>query len=218
MRIQHFVPLAVVCAMWSFAAHAERQPGWDFGADLIYQDAQHIDFKGGSSAALEDDIGLALAFAYRLNSRLEITFGLDWSNVDYKVNVAPGTAGQLGFSGHGNVEAFTPRVGLNFNVLESDLTPYVSGSVGWSFIDTNIPDGPPQNACWWDPWYGYICGQWQSTRSIDDLMYSAGVGVRWDLSSGISLRLGYEKRWVDIGEATSTPGFDQIKFGVIGRY
>ena len=33
---------------------------------------------------------------------------------------------------------------MNFNFLEGDLTPYVTGGVGWSFIDTNIPDAPPQ--------------------------------------------------------------------------
>jgi opacity protein-like surface antigen len=158
-----------------------------------------------------------LTFGYRFNSRLELIFGLDWNTVDYDINVAPGS-GQLGFSGTGDLESFTPRVGANFNILEGDLTPYVTGGVGWSFIDTNIPDGPAQSACWWDPWWGYYCGTWQETRSIDELAYNAGAGVRWDVSSTITLRLGYEKHWIDIGEATSTPDFDQFKFGVSARY
>jgi opacity protein-like surface antigen len=217
MKPRCFIPLAALSILWSAGASADRQPGWDFGGELIYQDSQDISFDGGSSASLEDDIGIALTFGYRFNSRFELIFGLDWNTVDYDINIAS-DGGQLGVSGTGDLESFTPRVGVNFNVLEGDLTPYVTGGVGWSFIDTNVPDGPPQSACWWDPWWGYYCGTWQDTRSIDELAYNVGVGVRWDVSSTITLRFGYEKHWLDIGQATSTPDFDQLKFGVSASY
>jgi opacity protein-like surface antigen len=217
MKPRCFIPLAALSILWSAGASADRQPGWDFGGELIYQDSQDISFDGGSSASLEDDIGIALTFGYRFNSRFELIFGLDWNTVDYDINIAS-DGGQLGVSGTGDLESFTPRVGVNFNVLEGDVTPYVTGGVGWSFIDTNVPDGPPQSACWWDPWWGYYCGTWQDTRSIDELAYNVGVGVRWDVSSTITLRFGYEKHWLDIGQATSTPDFDQLKFGVSASY
>jgi opacity protein-like surface antigen len=222
MTLRRFVSIVALSILWSAGANADRQPGWDFGGELIYQDSQDINFEGGSSASLDDDIGIALTFGYRFNSRFELIFGLDWNTVDYDINivgnVAPGTPAQLGVSGSGDLESFTPRVGVNFNVLEGDLTPYLTGGVGWSFIDTNVPDGPPQSACWWDPWWGYYCGTWQDTRSIDELAYNFGAGVRWDMSSTITLRFGYEKHWLDVGEATSTPDFDQLKFGVSARY
>ena len=217
MRFRSFIAAGLL--LCSGAALADRQPGWDFGGELLYQFSQDISFKGGSNASLDDDIGIALTFAYRFSPRLELNFGLDWNTVDYDINVAPGDAlAGLGFSAQGDLEAFTPRVGLNFNFLETDLTPFVTGGVGWSFIDTNIPDAPPQTACWWDPWWGYYCGTFQSTRSIDELTYNIGAGLRWDLGSAISLRLSYEKRWLEIDEATSTPDFDQVKIGIIGRY
>lgn len=218
MKPRYFVPLAACTALWSAAAGAERRPGWEFGADIIYQDPQDIDFNGGSFASLDEDVGIALTFGYRFSKRLELQFSLDWNTVDYDASIASGTAGQLGFTAEGDLEAFTPRVALNFNLLEGDLTPYVTGGVGWSFIDTNIPDSPPQTSCWWDPWFGYYCGTWQSTRSIDDLVYNLGVGARWDISSTFSMRLGYERHWLDLGEATSTPEFDQLKFGIVARY
>jgi opacity protein-like surface antigen len=218
MRFRHFIAVATACTLWSASALAERDVGWDFGADLIYQDSQDINFNGGTSASIDDDLGLALTFGYRFNSRLELTFGLDWNNIDYKVSVASGTTAGLSFDASGELESFTPRIGLNFNFLESDFTPYVSGTVGWAFVDTNIPDGPPQNACWWHPWWGYVCGTWQESRSFDELAYSVGAGVRWDVNNAWTLRFGYEKHWLDLGEATSTPGFDQIRIGVSSRY
>jgi opacity protein-like surface antigen len=193
-----------------------RDTGWEVGADLIYQDSTDISFNGGSSASLDDDLGIAVTFGYRFNSRLELQFGFDWQRVNYDTTVVSDAAQQ--FNAHGDLESFTPRANFNFNFLEGDVTPYITGGIGWSFIDTNIPDAPPQTACWWDPWWGYYCDTFQSTRNSDELTYQAGFGVRWDLPEGYSLRLGYEKRWIDLGEAKSTPDFDLLKLGVIFRY
>lgn len=216
MQTRHFASIAFLTLVFA-AAQAEREPGWEFGGEAVYQTSNDIDFKGGSSASLDDDLGLSLVFAYRFNSRFDLQFSLDWNTVDYDITVAPGDAG-LGFTGRGDLEAFTPRVAVNFNVLEGDLTPYVTAGVGWSFVDTNIPNGPPETACWWDPWWGYYCGTFQSTRSTDQLTYNAGAGLRWDVSETITLKLGYNRNWVDLGEASGTPGFDQVRFGLYGRY
>jgi opacity protein-like surface antigen len=221
MKFSRLVGSFILGAFCSASAFADRQPGWDFGGELLYQDSQDVNFEGGSSASMDDDLGIALTFGYRFNSRLELVFGLDWNTVDYDFEVvedptAPGPG--TGFTGSGDLESFTPRVGLNFNILEGDITPYLTGGVGWAFIDTNIPDSPAYTSCWWDPWYGYWCGTYQSTRSIDELMYNVGAGVRWDISPEISLRFGYEKHWIDISEASSTPEFDQLKFGISASY
>jgi opacity protein-like surface antigen len=222
MRTRFSIGLALL--LCSAVALADRGPGWDFGGELLYQFSSDVDFEGGSKAELDDDVGLALSFTYRFNSRFELLFGVDWNSVDYSADIAPapppggGPISGLGFSVDGELEYWTPRVGVNFNLLEGDFTPYVTGGVGWSFIDTNVPDGRPQSACWWDPWYGYICGTFQDTKNFDELTYNVGAGLRWDVSPTISLRFGYERHWLDIGEATSTPGFDQLKVGVIGRY
>ena len=222
MRIRYLTTLALL--LCTGTALADRQPGWDFGGELLYQFSQDVNFKGGSNASVDDDLGLALSFVYRFNSRFELLFGFDWNNVDYKANIAPapispgGPIVGNGFSVDGTLEYWTPRVGVNFNLLEGDLTPYVTGGIGWAFIDTNIPDGRPTSACYWDPWYGYVCGTFQDTKNFDELTYNVGVGLRWDVSRTMSLRFGYERHWLDLGEATSQPGFDVIKLGLAARY
>src|SRR5918995_3792200 len=217
MRIRHLSALTLL--LCSGAAVADRQPGWEFGADLIYAFSQDLDFEGGSTASLDDDLGVGLSFNYRFNPRLELMIGLDWNAVDYDITVAPGDAAAgLGFSATGELEYWTPRVGLNWNFFDKDLTPYITAAVGWSFIDTNIPDSPPQTACWWDPWWGYYCGTYQNTRSFDEFVYDIGAGVRWDISSTLTLRFAYERHWLDLSEANGTPGFDQLKIGVSARY
>ena len=134
--------------------------------------------------------------------------------MDYDASLQLDPAGSVDVSGE--VEAFTPFIKGNFNFVDGPITPYVTAGIGWSFIDTNIPNGRPQTGCWWDPWYGYICTTVQDTRTTDSFTYNAGLGVRWDLSTGYSMRLSYEKHWYDLENAS--PDFDQFKLGFVMRY
>lgn len=204
-------------------ASADRGVGWEFGADILYQLSQDVDFEGGSSASLEDDFGLTINFGYRFSDKLELQFALDWNDVDYDATLQtysntnpPVPLNRIGVTG--SYEAFTPRAAVVYNFSDGDITPFVKAGIGWSFIDTNIPDGRPQNVCWWDPWWGYVCGTVQDTRSVDGFTYDLGLGLRWDLGPGYSLKASYEKHWIDLSEASGTPDLDQFKIGIVYRY
>jgi len=84
MKNRYIVMLATLCSCWSLAAHADRDTGWEFGGELIYQDSQDLSGDNGSTAAIDSDVGLALTFGYRVNERLVVNFGIDWNNVDYQ--------------------------------------------------------------------------------------------------------------------------------------
>ncbi len=118
MKSRYIVTLAAVCSAWSLAAHADRDVGWEFGGELIYQDSADFDSDGGSAASLDSDLGIALTFGYRFSERLELTFGLDWNNVDYDAFLVSETIPGLTATVEGELESFTPRVGVNFNFLE----------------------------------------------------------------------------------------------------
>ena len=216
MKSRYIVTLAAICSAWSLAAQAGRDTGWEFGGELIYQDSLDFSSDGGSSASLDSDLGIAFTFGYRMNEKLEFIFGLDWNNIDYTahlVDADPPFTGNVDVKG--TLEAFTPRVGVSYNFMDGPITPYVSGTIGYAFIDTNIPTGPPVTSCWWDPWYGQICGTWQNTRSADDFMYGVGAGVRWDVNDAWSVKFGYDKRWID---TSGSPSLDQIRLGVAIMY
>lgn len=216
LRLQGLVLLLGVCAGSMAQAAGDRGPGMEFGADVIYQLSQDVDFKGGSKASLDDDFGFVLTFGYRFSSRLELQASIDWQDTDYDVDLVTQPGAHL--RGSGNMEAITPRVAFNYNFSDGPITPYVNAGIGWSFIDTNIPQGRPQDVCWWDPWWGYICGRVQNTKDIDGFTYQAGVGLRWDLGPGYTLRFAYERHWVDLNEARGTPDVDQFKIGIAYRY
>jgi opacity protein-like surface antigen len=200
----------------SHVAHAqEREPGWEFGAHLLYMSNADVGFRGGSSVATDDEVGVSISIGYRFNSRFELQLDLDSYSVDYDVWIV--SESNAPFRGRGTLDTISPRLNATFNFLDGPLTPYVTVGIGWSFIDTNIPEGPPYLDCFWDPWWGRICERRQDTRTVDELTYAAGLGLRWDLSPRFTLRLGYDKKWIDFDQARSTPDFDQFKVGVMFR-
>ena len=207
--------MLLLIALASPPLYAQDAGTWEFIFDLNYQDSYDIDFDGGSTADTDSDLGFGLGAAYHFNDHLQLQMLVDWLNVDYDATIR--SADPLpnpSFDVRGELEAFTPRVNVLYSFLDGNFRPYVSAGIGWSFIDTNIPQGPPQTGCWWDPWYGQICTTYQNTRNLDEFAYQAGAGVRWQVNSGLTLRLGYEKQWVDVGTATSTPGFDVLRLGI----
>ena len=91
------------------------------------------------------------------------------------------------FTPNGTLYANTIRFNATWNIL-GDFTPFVVGGIGSTYIDTNIPNGPPSNQCWYDPWWGYYCGIYVPTKTAYYVSYSGGLGVRFDLDRSIFLR------------------------------
>ena len=78
------------------------------------------------------------------------------------------------------------------------------GGIGWTFVDSNIPSGPPEGVCWWDPWYGYVCTAYQNTYTKNYFSYNLGLGARWDVYPGFFLRGSVGWQWMDLGKAGTT--------------
>ena len=63
----------------------------------------------------------------------------------------------------------TVRFTGSYNFSEKEFTPFVTGGLGWTYIDTNIPTGLPENICWAYPWYGYYCTTYVPTETTTDV-------------------------------------------------
>jgi len=213
MKIQSAILWTAAFCLSSSAAIAQsRDTGWEFGADVVFQTSQDIGFDNGTTT-FEDDIGLSLYAGYRMSSRLEFQFGLDWSNADYKAEYQPPQLPNTTINIDSEIEEFTPFAKVNFNFLEGPITPFVSANVGWSFIDTNIPEGQAQVGCWWDPWYGQICTTYQPTRSTDHSRMareSASVGTFRRDTPCVSLTKSSGMTWTMPARRTSTGSSSEL--------
>jgi opacity protein-like surface antigen len=155
-----------------------RVEGWELTANASYQLQKDIEFVSGPRIELTDEFGLGAGVGYRLSQQLEAQFSLDWNSVEYR-----GTLPSV----EGTVESVMPRLNGVLNFMEGAMTPYVSAGIGWTWIDTDIP------------------------QLEDGFTYQIGLGLRWDVTHEISVKFAYERAWVDMGQAAATLGLDQLK-------
>lgn len=216
--------LAVLCAVVPALADAQSmttvRPGgrggtWDFYLPIVYADTATISGQGGSSVKINGDYGLGMGFGYNFNDNFQLNGIFNWNTRSYEATIVQtdGTTRKY------NNYLDTTSLNLNgiFYFLSGTITPFVSASVGITYVDTNIPTGTGSTACWWDPWWGYVCSSYVPTKTENDINYGAGVGVRFDLSRQFSLQGSYNKNWIDISKASGTPDFDTWRLDLLFR-
>jgi opacity protein-like surface antigen len=212
------MPIVIAGLLLSASVSAQnygyRDHSWEVGLDTVYQNAATLEFKGGTTVDLDTDFGLSFYVAYNFSEHLQLQGALDWANVGYKAKIVTETGSTA--NANGSLQSFTPRLSAQYNFMERPITPFLVGGIGYSAINTNIPNGRPVTGCYYDPWFGYICGTTQNTRKVDGFAYDVGAGVRWDVTDYGSVRLAVERHWVDFG-SQGAPYVDQIKLGFSWR-
>jgi opacity protein-like surface antigen len=219
-----FILLCLGTAAWTavFTAEAEAQPvpysstfrqsghdrsgTWEFYLPFAYMDNTTVDGDGGSSSRLDDDFSWGFGFGYNFNNSFSLGFDILYGSAGYDSTVVEDGGTTVNVSG--TLETFSGMLNATYYLpLSRVLTPFVTGGAGLTTVDTNIPSGPPSGVCWWDPWYGYICTSSTPTHYERSFSYSAGIGLRWNISRNFALRGGYHKKWIDF-EESGTSDFD----------
>lgn len=206
-----------VYAMGAAGQSAPPRAGkWEFTLQPQYTDSASLTGGNGSRADIDGAWAFGFGLNYNFNNHLSLGGDLYWSEADYRATVAP-AAGNPGSPNtlSGTLQTSSIRMNATWNFLSTNFTPFVTGGVGSTYVDSNIPNGPPSNVCWWDPWYGYYCGSVVPTKSDTYLSYNTGIGLRWDVDRSFFLRGIVIRQWIDVGGALGTPSMDQyrIDFG-----
>jgi opacity protein-like surface antigen len=182
----------------------------------VFTAAKSYNFEGGTTARSDTGTGLVLGYAWNFNRHWSAGVEFQWSEADYTADVQPGpgntnAAGRI----NGTIETSTIRFLGTYNFMQGNFTPFVTGGLGWTYVDTNIPSGLPENVCWAYPWYGYYCSSYVPTKSTTKFSYNAGLGLRLDVGSGV-FRALVSEQWVDFGGSYGSSSWTQyrIDFGV----
>ena len=201
-RILFMVLLMVVFAS---TVHAQlvraplptRTDNWEFTMLTRYVASQTVEGGGGSSLLLQDDLGWGFGFAYNFNQHFNLGMEFSWRSTNYTASIPnldePGVVEH--YSSRMDVSSWV--VSANYHLLEGSITPYVSGSFGWSLIDSNIFAGFG-TGCYWDPWYGQICGPYPTTFGTDTTTGNLGLGLRAELTPKFFVRGSYEYNWLGL--------------------
>ena len=209
MKILNLVGLTLALLVGATAADAQDREGkWEFTLGAAYQLGADLEGEAGSTLETDDDFGFAMMGGYNFSDSFATTFGFQWADIGYDGTVLQQDGSSLGISG--SYEAWTMSGNAIWHLMDGPLTPYVGAGLGWTWIDTNVPTGPPVTGCWWDPWWGYVCYTDYPTKTTDAFSYQAILGVRYEFNPSTFMRLGYTSQWADFENADSTPRFDVV--------
>lgn len=178
-----------------------RSDRWEFSFQTRYIGSQDYVGEGGSALSVSDDLGWGFGFAYNFNQHFNLGMVFAWRSMPYEATVVLDDGSTDKYSS----QLDTSTVGLTgeYNILKGKFTPYVNGSWAWFNVNTNVFAGWGQG-CWWDPFWGYVCGAVPLTYGVSTSTYSLGLGVRFEFSDKVFARAGYERGWVSSGSIDET--------------
>lgn len=201
--------LLLVLLMLSTSAHAQRfnkpkdrdnhrERTWEVTLLTQYQTSSTNDFERGSSLDIDSSLGWGLGIGWNWTQKLNLSWRFSLNKPDYTAIIVPEDpdAGTSGVSYQ--MSRFSNQFDITYNFFQGHFTPFVQAGVGWTKLDSNIPDQPPQVGCWWDPWWGYICFDTWSTYKTSEFTYNLGVGLRWDINDGVFVRGTFNREFISV--------------------
>ncbi len=200
------IVLLLMVGLPQISLAAGRAQTMEFTFSTRYVDETDIDFAGGSSLNVDDELGFGFGLAYNVNSRLALRGSLSWLSSNYTANYLTDNPLQPTDSYRSRMDNSTLAFGADYYFSEGKVSPFISGQFGWTFVDSNIPAGPPSSYCWWDPWWGYICDTDQPTVSESALSYGLAAGLRFDINKNTFLRASIGEYFIDFDNSKGSNG------------
>jgi len=191
----------------------QRAGRWEPRLGIVYGNSSTTDFKGGTRVAVDSGIGFVGGVDYHFTDRLSAGASLSYDSKNYTADAAtanPGETLQL----KGSMDTMSLMFDGSYYFMSGRFTPLITGGLGWSKVDTNIVNAPPDVGCWWNPWYGYICVSSPNTKTISGLAYELGVGVRYDFGNSLAADGIYKVKWIGFDNATGSPSYDGFQMNL----
>lgn len=197
------------CALLATATATAQSTGRAFTSEFTfrtnYVEGVKQDGKNGSYIETDDDVGFGIGFMYNKDRHWAFGGSFDWFDAGYDAKVQPANpAIDAPFTYRNRLESLSFNFDVNYYFLDSTFTPYVTGSLGWTNLDSNIASGPGYEYCWWSYW-GYYCTVTVPTVSESGYNYKAGVGMLWEVSRYFNIRGSASYSEVDVDIAGENP-------------
>jgi len=191
--------LAITVSVDANANYTKRAEKWESSFKVLNNQSTTIDGQNGSNTAMKSDYGWGFTLGYNLNPHILFNFDFSSSTPSYEATLIDddGSSHQINHK----MDLLESQFNVVYSVFASQFTPYVQAGLGWTFIDSNIADGPPGSVCWWDPWWGYVCDNYQNTHHDERFSYNVAVGFRYELDNSLFFRASYKQAWIDLSHS-----------------
>jgi opacity protein-like surface antigen len=201
-----------------FAAGAQgyqnsRANSWDFSVGGMYQTGSKDSGDNGSYLDVDDALGFGLNIAYNFNNHFSLGADFDFLQPDYKAVLVDNSTPLNSTTIDHYFSQFNSRFKATYNFLDGPWVPFIEAGAGWTYVDSNVADGPPITGCWWHPWWGYICSNYYDTFSDTGTTYGGNIGVRYEFVGNSFLKASYSRWEVDIDGAEPELESFRIDYG-----
>lgn len=196
-------------------AGSDREQNWDVYFSPNYVASKTLSFDQDAQVDLNDRTGWSLGFGFNFTNYISADLVFSSSNGSYAVKSIDDTGAPVEYSN--NMYSSSMMAGMTYNILKGPFTPYISANIGGTFVDTGIRDGGGYESCYYDPWYGYVCGIYETTKSSTEFSYGAGAGLRYDLKNKLFLKAGVGVNVVGFN-SNNTPLFTIYQLTVGSRF
>jgi hypothetical protein len=174
-----------------------RSDTWDTGFLLINTGQESVTGDFGTGLDIRGETGWGAWGAYNFSDNFAL--GFEWTHIEpkYSARYLIEDSSEIATLNHRATVDNLLVTGI-YHFLDGDVTPFIEGGIGWTWLDSNVATGPPTTGCWWDWWWGgYVCNDFYNTYNDRVTTYSYAVGLRWDISTDLMLRVDYGVQDID---------------------
>ena len=168
---------------------------------LTHNDEVFLEGQQNSSLDIKEATGWGASLGYNYNEHLLLNLQFLSSTPNYSATFTSDEGEPQTETINHKLNVVHTQFNATYNFSSERLTPFVQGGIGWTYVDSNVADGPAQGVCWWDPWWGYVCDGYQPTYHESNFTYNAGVGLRYELSNEMILKVSYQRNFSDLSHS-----------------
>jgi opacity protein-like surface antigen len=180
----------------------QRQQKFEVYGLAQYLHSKDIDFHGpyGPVRLEMQDTGLGgFGLAYHLNDFLAVRGDFMFGPARFKPVDSGGGPVPLGLARDAVLHTF--RLNLDYNVINRRFTPLLTAGIGYQYLWAELVRHPSVTVCWWDPWWGTICGTGRPTYDELDFTWNVGAGFRWNVTDHFFVKAMGGLNWLQYDEA-----------------
>jgi hypothetical protein len=186
LGIGAFICFSGITSLAQSSTAFSRANSWEFYIGPMFVNNKTLEFDGGASAEIEDRVAFYFGGGYNFNDHIAMELMLTSSSGNYTGTTVNDAGQSQKFVADMYSSIF--NVALTYYVLPGRFTPFVSGNMGFNYIDSGVPTGEISEGCWWDPWYGYDCYSYARTYNSTKFNYGIQAGLRYDFPNHLFVR------------------------------
>ena len=209
------IVILLLAATSQLLADADREQAFDIYFSPNYIASKTLHFDNDVDVSLNDRSGWSFGVGFNFTNHVSADIIFSSSNGNYAVSTKNEKGEDIAYSTNMYSSAMT--LGMTYNIIDGPFTPYISGNVGMSFVDTGVKDGGGYESCYYDPWYGYTCGIYETTKTMVEFTYGASAGLRYDFENKLFVKGGVGVSVVNFN-ANNTPYFTVYQLSIGSRF